>query len=378
MPRAQRLAVEPQPAARELVRHGERFQTENDSEVAAAYLTWRTREGDNLKQALEPLAATTSTASTHSSSARATASPCCAIRSPASPPSWPRPTTGSPSAPSIRALAPLPGVEEARDLGAGAGHRLRLEPELLTMARESIGDGRPQRCATPRSTSRDAAARGQPVAARGRRRRLPHQQPARAARHRRRARWRFNVTIDGHVGYYCAGMNKRATVIDQRQRRHRRRREHDVGPRAREGRRFAVGGRHRLRRPADRRRQCVGALRHLAPRPRHRRQGLGRAHVGLHGAGRHLVVLGDAGDALGDSIYEARLYVRGTAKSLAPIASSRTCATRTRRRCASCSMRQESAARSTSRSSAAGSARAKISSPRFHQFPFTDNPAVKV
>jgi amidophosphoribosyltransferase len=35
-----------------LVRHGERFQTDNDSEVAAAYLTWGTREGDNLKQAL--------------------------------------------------------------------------------------------------------------------------------------------------------------------------------------------------------------------------------------------------------------------------------------------------------------------------------------
>jgi methylamine---glutamate N-methyltransferase subunit A len=36
-----------------LERHGERFQTENDSEVAAAYLTWRTREGDTLKEALE-------------------------------------------------------------------------------------------------------------------------------------------------------------------------------------------------------------------------------------------------------------------------------------------------------------------------------------
>src|SRR5204862_5259615 len=36
-----------------LKRHGERFQTENDSEVAAAYLTWRTREGDSLEQALE-------------------------------------------------------------------------------------------------------------------------------------------------------------------------------------------------------------------------------------------------------------------------------------------------------------------------------------
>ena len=36
-----------------LKRRGERFQTDNDSEVAAAYLTWRTREGDSLKQALE-------------------------------------------------------------------------------------------------------------------------------------------------------------------------------------------------------------------------------------------------------------------------------------------------------------------------------------
>jgi glutamate synthase domain-containing protein 3 len=30
----------------------------------------------------------------------------------------------------------------------------------------------------------------------------------------------------------------------------------------------------------------------------------------------NLVVLGDAGDALGDSIYEARLYVRGSVKGL--------------------------------------------------------------
>ncbi|MBX9925290.1 MAG: glutamine amidotransferase family protein [Hyphomicrobiaceae bacterium] len=36
-----------------LRRHGERFQTENDSEVAAAYLAWRMRSGDTLSQALE-------------------------------------------------------------------------------------------------------------------------------------------------------------------------------------------------------------------------------------------------------------------------------------------------------------------------------------
>ncbi len=36
-----------------LRRHGERFQTENDTEVAAAYLSWRVRSGDTLKEALE-------------------------------------------------------------------------------------------------------------------------------------------------------------------------------------------------------------------------------------------------------------------------------------------------------------------------------------
>lgn len=35
-----------------LVRAGESFQTENDSEVAAGYLSWRLREGDSLDEAL--------------------------------------------------------------------------------------------------------------------------------------------------------------------------------------------------------------------------------------------------------------------------------------------------------------------------------------
>jgi methylamine---glutamate N-methyltransferase subunit A len=37
----------------ELRREGLSFQTENDTEVAAAYLTWRLREGDSLETALE-------------------------------------------------------------------------------------------------------------------------------------------------------------------------------------------------------------------------------------------------------------------------------------------------------------------------------------
>jgi glutamate synthase domain-containing protein 1 len=36
-----------------LIREGMRFQTDNDSEVAAGYLTWRMREGATLEQALE-------------------------------------------------------------------------------------------------------------------------------------------------------------------------------------------------------------------------------------------------------------------------------------------------------------------------------------
>lgn len=36
-----------------LERQGVRFKTENDSEVAAGYLTWRLQEGDSLKQALD-------------------------------------------------------------------------------------------------------------------------------------------------------------------------------------------------------------------------------------------------------------------------------------------------------------------------------------
>jgi glutamate synthase domain-containing protein 1 len=38
---------------RDLTRNGLSFSTENDSEVAAGYLTWRMSEGATLKQALD-------------------------------------------------------------------------------------------------------------------------------------------------------------------------------------------------------------------------------------------------------------------------------------------------------------------------------------
>ena len=51
-----------------------------------------------------------------------------------------------------------------------------------------------------------------------------------------------------------------------------------------------------------------------------------------------LVVCGDAGESLGDSLYEARLYVRGSGRrASARTASRRRCATSTSLRCVRCS-----------------------------------------
>jgi methylamine---glutamate N-methyltransferase subunit B len=126
----------------------------------------------------------------------------------------------------------------------------------------------------------------------------------------------LEVDVDGHVGYYCAGMNKRATV-----------RVHgNAGVGLAEnimsgtvivdgyaGQSCAASGRGGLvvvRGDASAR--CgismkgvqivvAGSVGHMS------------AFMAQKGA---LVVCGDAGDALGDSIYEARLYVRGSVASL--------------------------------------------------------------
>jgi methylamine---glutamate N-methyltransferase subunit B len=126
----------------------------------------------------------------------------------------------------------------------------------------------------------------------------------------------IEVEIDGHVGYYCAGMNKRATV-----------RVHgNAGVGLAEnimsgtvvvdgyaGQSCAASGRGGLvvvRGDASAR--CgismkgaeivvEGSVGHMS------------AFMAQKGA---LVVCGDAGDALGDSIYEATLYVRGAVASL--------------------------------------------------------------
>ena len=97
----------------ELRRQGIEFQTDNDTEVAAGYLTWRLSRGRRPRAGAARRASTTSTASTPSRSAPPTGSPCCATRSPASRRCWPRPTSWVAMASEYRAIAVLPGADEA-------------------------------------------------------------------------------------------------------------------------------------------------------------------------------------------------------------------------------------------------------------------------
>jgi glutamate synthase domain-containing protein 3 len=126
----------------------------------------------------------------------------------------------------------------------------------------------------------------------------------------------ITVEIKGHVGYYCAGMNQRATVI--------------IGGNAGTGvAENMMSGRVHVRGDAS---QSAGATAHggllVIDGNASARCGISLkgAHIVVKGSVGHmsafmaqqgsLVVLGDAGEALGDSIYEARLFVRGAIKSL--------------------------------------------------------------
>jgi glutamate synthase domain-containing protein 3 len=124
------------------------------------------------------------------------------------------------------------------------------------------------------------------------------------------------IEIDGHAGYYCAGMNQRATV-----------RVHgNVGTGAAEN---IMSGRVEVEGNASQSAGATGRGGLLVVRgDASARCGISmkgvdivvRGSVGHMSAfmaqtGR-LVVCGDAGDALGDSIYEAHLYVRGSVAGL--------------------------------------------------------------
>jgi glutamate synthase domain-containing protein 3 len=124
------------------------------------------------------------------------------------------------------------------------------------------------------------------------------------------------VEVDGHVGYYCAGMNKLATV----------RVNGNCGPGAGEnimsGALFVEGDASQSAAATGR-----GGL-VVVKGSASARCGISMKGVDVvvHGSVGHvagfmaqkgtLVVCGDAGEGLGDSIYEARVYVRGEVAGL--------------------------------------------------------------
>jgi glutamate synthase domain-containing protein 3 len=126
----------------------------------------------------------------------------------------------------------------------------------------------------------------------------------------------LEIEIDGHVGYYCAGMNKLATVVV------RGNASTGIAENMMSGRVIVEGSVS----------QSAGATAHGGLLVVHgdaaARCGISMKGVDIvvRGSVGHLsafmaqtgnlVVCGDAGDALGDSIYEARLYVRGTVAGL--------------------------------------------------------------
>ncbi len=97
----------------QLARHGERFQTDNDSEVAAAYLGSRMRQGDTLEAALENGLKDldgfyTFVVGTHDGFAVIRDSIACKPAVMAETDDWVAMAT------EYRAIAPLPGAEHAR------------------------------------------------------------------------------------------------------------------------------------------------------------------------------------------------------------------------------------------------------------------------
>lgn len=124
------------------------------------------------------------------------------------------------------------------------------------------------------------------------------------------------VTIEGHAGYYAAGMNQLATV-------------NITGSAGTGVAENMMSGKVHVQGFAS---NAAGATAHGGLLVIDGDAGL-RCGISMKGANivvggsvgsfaafmaqaGNLVVLGDAGEALGDSLYEARLFVRGTVKSL--------------------------------------------------------------
>jgi len=126
----------------------------------------------------------------------------------------------------------------------------------------------------------------------------------------------IEVTVKGSTGYYCGGMNKLATVKI----------EGSAGPGTGEN---IMSGKIIIEGDAS---QYLGATGHggliVVKGNASSRCGISMKGVNIvvqgnighmaafMGQSGNIVVCGDAGDALGDSCYEARFFVRGSVKSL--------------------------------------------------------------
>jgi len=126
----------------------------------------------------------------------------------------------------------------------------------------------------------------------------------------------LKVTIKGHVGFYCGGMNKEAEIIV----------DGHAGPGVAEN---MMSGSVRVTGNAS---QSAGATGHggllVIEGDASSRCGISMKGIDIVVGGSvghmsafmaqlgNLVICGDAGEALGDSIYEANLFVRGEVKSL--------------------------------------------------------------
>ena len=126
----------------------------------------------------------------------------------------------------------------------------------------------------------------------------------------------LDITVHGTTGYYCAGMNKQATI----------RVKGSAGPGVAEN---MMSGTVIVEGDASQYAGATGRGGLLVIKGNaSSRCGISMKGIDIvvHGNVGHmsafmaqsgsLVVLGDAGEALGDSLYEARLFVRGRVKSL--------------------------------------------------------------
>ena len=172
-----------------LRREGIEFQTENDTEVAAGYLTWRLREGASLEQALEGCLDDLDGFYTF---LVGTADGFAVLRDPIAckPAVLAETDDWVAMASEYRAIAVLPGAARRADLGARAGRRLRLGEGAAS------DGGRDRRAAAVEVVDlattplRELNQRLHDLAGRRRAAALAHPQPERRACGRVRARRR--------------------------------------------------------------------------------------------------------------------------------------------------------------------------------------------